>query len=57
MSLIRRFAKEESAATMVEYGVMVALVAAVAIAVVVTLGQDVRQAFQSVETAMPGGGA
>lgn len=56
MSLIRRFLKDESAATMVEYGVMVALIAAVAIAVVVTLGQDVRQAFQTVETSIPGGG-
>lgn len=43
-------AREERGATAVEYGLIVALIAAVIIAVVATLGQDVLRGFQSVET-------
>lgn len=39
---------DESGATMVEYGVMVALIAAICIAVVGTLGQNVSNAFSTV---------
>lgn len=44
--------KREEGATMVEYGIMVALIAAVAIGVVVFLGQEIRDAFQDVLTAI-----
>lgn len=53
MSLIRRFLKDESAATMVEYGVMVALIAAVAIVTVQTLGSEVNSAFTTINSNMP----
>lgn len=53
MSLIRRFLRDESAATMVEYGVMVALVAAVAIVTVKTLGTEVNDAFTTINSNMP----
>ena len=45
----------ERGATAVEYGLMVALIAAVIVAVVAFLGQDIQQAFQAVVTAIPGG--
>jgi pilus assembly protein Flp/PilA len=47
---LRRFLHDDSAATMVEYGVMVALIAAVAILAVTTLGTEVRDTFTSVGT-------
>jgi len=46
--LLIRFAKDESGATMAEYGIMLALIAAIAIAVVAVLGQQIRDAFQAV---------
>lgn len=49
---LRRFAREESAATMVEYGILVALVAAVAIAVIKTLGTKVKAGFTNVNASM-----
>ncbi|MEN9508409.1 MAG: Flp/Fap pilin component [Gemmatimonadota bacterium] len=53
MSMLRRFLNDESAATMVEYGVMVALIAAVAIATVKTLGTEVDSAFSTINSNMP----
>lgn len=46
--------KSERGATAVEYGLMVALIAGVIIAVVGLLGTDVMQAFDSVENAILG---
>ena len=43
----------ERGATMVEYGVMVALIAAIAIVVVAALGVKVNAAFELVEGKMP----
>lgn len=43
----------ERGATMVEYGVMVALIATISIAVVTTIGADVRDAFRWVEHRLP----
>jgi len=43
-----RFLRDESGATMVEYGVMVALIAAVAIVAVGVLGGQVRDTFTGV---------
>lgn len=40
--------RREDGATMVEYGIMVALIAAVAVLVVNALGVDVKNAFQSI---------
>ncbi|SCY15829.1 Flp family type IVb pilin [Thiohalorhabdus denitrificans] len=50
--LIRRFVHEESGATMVEYAIMVALIAVVAIATVVTLGGEVEAAFDNIVTTL-----
>ena len=48
--------KKEKGATAVEYGIMVALIAAVIITIVATLGGQVTSAFQKVSTALTGGG-
>ncbi len=49
--------REEKGATAVEYGLLVALIAAIIVGVVAFLGQDVRDAFAGVVTAIPGGNA
>lgn len=46
--------KDEEGATAVEYGIMVALIAAVIIATVGFLGGDVNDAFTTVETNIDG---
>lgn len=51
--IIRRFSAEESGATMVEYGIMVALIAAVAIVVIKAVGVKVNTAFSTVNSSMP----
>jgi pilus assembly protein Flp/PilA len=49
---VRRFANDESGATMVEYAIMVALIAAICIAVVKVIGTKSNTAFQNVNAAM-----
>ncbi len=44
---------KDRGATAVEYGLLVALIAAVIIAVVATLGQDVLKGFETVESKLP----
>jgi pilus assembly protein Flp/PilA len=51
---IVRFMREEEGATAVEYGLMVALIAAVIVGIVTTLGTNVRGAFTTVSTAIGG---
>lgn len=51
-SLISRILRDEEGATMVEYGIMVALIAAVCIGIVTTLGQSVSNAFSNVNASM-----
>lgn len=52
-STIRRFLKDESGATMVEYGIMVAVIAAVSIAIIQSIGTKTTAAFKNVDAAMP----
>jgi len=49
---LTRFFKEEDGATAVEYGIMVALIAAVIITAVELLGTNTDAAFDSVNNAM-----
>jgi pilus assembly protein Flp/PilA len=44
--------RSEEGATAVEYGMMVALIAAVIVTVVTTLGTDVKNAFQKIVDAI-----
>ena len=48
---------DEKGATAVEYGLLVALIAAVIIATVVILGGQINTAFTEITSRLPGGGA
>jgi pilus assembly protein Flp/PilA len=52
MKKLIKFLKGEEGATAVEYGIMVALIAAVIVTIVGTLGTKISDAFQSVVTAL-----
>ena len=45
--------EEERGATAVEYGLIVALIAAIIIGIVATLGQSVSENFQKVQDGLP----
>lgn len=51
--MLRRLWNEEEGATAVEYGIMVALIAAVIVTIVGTLGLQVQDAFTTVSGALP----
>lgn len=50
---IRNFINEEEGATAVEYGVLIALIIAVCIVIIQSLGTKVNTAFTKVDTNMP----
>lgn len=50
-AVIRAFLDDERGATMVEYGVMLAFIAAVCIAIVTTIGGQTNGMFTSLNTA------
>lgn len=47
---VSRFMKDESGATAIEYGLIVALIAVVIITAVSTLGKNLNSAFVSINT-------
>lgn len=49
---LKRFVREEEAPTMVEYGLLLALIAVVCIGVITTLGQSVLGVFTTADGAM-----
>ena len=53
-NFFRRFRRDELGATMVEYGIMVALIAVVAIVAVQSLGSSTNDTFESVNTTLEG---
>lgn len=56
-AMIKRFMQDEEGATMVEYGLMVALIAVVVMVTVAILGTTLKDKFQTVATAVGGAGA
>jgi len=48
MSIFNRFVKDESGATAIEYGLIAALVSVAIIAVLGTLGDNLKATFQTV---------
>ncbi len=52
MKWLAKFIKEDSGATAVEYGIMVAAIAAVIIGVVILVGEKVNTAFNTVDTSL-----
>jgi pilus assembly protein Flp/PilA len=51
-SLFARFAADESGATAIEYGLIVALIAVVIIGAVTTVGTNLKASFTSTATAI-----
>ena len=54
MKWLRNLCKDDCGATMVEYGIMVALVAAVCIAAVTSIGTSINTSFGKLVTALAG---
>ena len=54
LSFFKKFVREDEGATMVEYGLMVALIAVVLITVVTTLGGSLNTMFDTVNTGVSG---
>ena len=52
MELIKRFLRDEEGATAVEYGIMVAAIAAVIVTVVFAIGLKVDTAFDKVDNGL-----
>lgn len=52
--LNQRLENKDKGATMVEYGIMVALIAAVSIALIVILGDQVKAGFDKIADALAG---
>ena len=50
---LQQLVKDEEGATAVEYGLIVAAIAALIIAVVVSIGQKVKTGFDTVDANMP----
>ena len=53
LTRLLNFFKEEEGATAVEYGIMVAAIAAVIITIVIAVGQSTENAFEQVNSQMP----
>ncbi len=53
---IKKLWRDEEGATMVEYALMLALIAIVAILVVAALGRKTAQTFDQAQTQLPAGG-
>lgn len=52
MKTLRALLRDDRGATMVEYGIMVALIAAVCIVLVTTLGHTVSNSFSTVNSSL-----
>ncbi|MCT7374361.1 Flp family type IVb pilin [Chelativorans salis] len=50
MELIKRFARNESGATAIEYGLIAGLIAVVIITAVTTVGTDLTSIFETIST-------
>ncbi|WP_292050566.1 MULTISPECIES: Flp family type IVb pilin [unclassified Brevundimonas] len=54
-NLLNRFAKDESGATAIEYGLIAALIAVVIIAALAAVGGQLKTKFEAVETGLKEG--
>jgi pilus assembly protein Flp/PilA len=50
LTIVKKFVAEDSGATLVEYGLLLALIAVVCIAVLTTLGGNLKTLFTNVST-------
>ncbi len=56
MTSLKRFLKDESGATAIEYGLIAALIAVVIIGAVQLLGTNITNQFNTIAAAIGGGG-
>jgi pilus assembly protein Flp/PilA len=54
MNSLKKFVHDESGAAAVEYGMLVALIAAVVVTTVALLGTDIKSALERITTALAG---
>ena len=52
-SFVHKFTRDESGATAIEYGLFAALIAAVIVGTVATLGEQVHEGLEAVKDALP----
>lgn len=52
MNIIKRFAKDESGATAIEYGLIAGLISVVIIGVLTTLGTNLNSKFNKIATGL-----
>ena len=52
LQLINRFRKEEEGAALVEYGMLVGLIAVICVVAVTTLGTEVSTAFSTIASSL-----
>lgn len=52
MNRIKKFMQDESGAAAVEYGMLVALIAAVIVTITATLGTEIKNAFTRISDAL-----
>ncbi len=52
LKVLRRFAKDESGASLAEYGLLVALIAVVCITILTQLGTGIEDKFEEVDQAL-----
>jgi pilus assembly protein Flp/PilA len=52
-NLVKRFIQEDDGATMVEYGIMIAAIAAICTATVFLIGGKVKKAYTDTNAAIP----
>jgi pilus assembly protein Flp/PilA len=52
--LINRFRREDEGAALVEYGMLVGLIAVICVVAVTTLGTEVSQAFSKIASGLAG---
>ncbi|HKT08533.1 MAG TPA: Flp family type IVb pilin [Gemmatimonadaceae bacterium] len=55
-SLVRHFVRNDEAATMVEYALMLSLIAIVCIIAVTAIGTNANTIFNNIANNLPGGG-
>jgi len=55
-SLVRHFVRNDDAATMVEYALMLSLIAIVCIIAVTAIGTNANTIFNNIAANLPGGG-
>ena len=56
MNILAQFAKDESGATAIEYGLIAALISVVIVGALVAVGQNLNTTFTTIQTKLSGAG-